>query len=476
VVNSFNDDLIKLIRLSNDIESKIQLTRFFGETNSFFDMGVYESKILENEIVKFFISKVPTCTTLKPDNIKKNTLHVISTPYVTGGHTRLCERLAVMESIKPDILVTRYLNEISDSVQRLNTFFESNYYVDAKSSMEKQILQNMRFLINYKNVVLHIHQDDICLVVALGILRKYNPINVFFVNHADHCFSFGDSVTDVKLQISARGYLLDKERIDKEYISSFIGIPLKVCVDKLEFQDRPVNFMMAGSSWKMKPNKYGSSPQIVDHILTEIVDSKFIIVGTNIYWDYWWWKILFKYGRRVSFFNEIEYNKYMEITAEADACVDTCPVVGGTAFVELCLQGLKPFGVLSGISGYTPLDIVKSENVFNVLNQKIPTSIFENIIETHDFFNVRKKYLDAKAGRYHELPKSLLGNGNDMDLFKKGKRIYYSWFVFRLFFRVKYNVKFSLIPILLKHFSYCSLIRLFFSIIPKFFRTILKVK
>ena len=49
MVNSFNDDLIKLIRLSNDIESKIQLTRFFGETNSFFDMGVYESKILENK-------------------------------------------------------------------------------------------------------------------------------------------------------------------------------------------------------------------------------------------------------------------------------------------------------------------------------------------------------------------------------------------------------------------------------------------
>lgn len=456
---SFNKDLIEIIHSCVDRESKLKLLEFLGGINSLFDMGLYETTSLERSLVDDYMPDIPACP-LVPENEMKNTsLHVITTPYLTGGHTRLCERLAGMELVKPDVLITRALQENVDAIDRLKSYFECTYCIDIKI-MQERIKKYIEILKYYKNIVLHIHQNDICIVIAIGVLKKLCNIHVLFVNHADHCFSFGDSVIDVKLQVSARGYLLDEKRKNKKYVSSFIGIPVDISIEQLTFHDSPTHFVMAGSAWKMKPSKYGSSPAIVDRILTENKQNQFVVIGPGMVSDFWWWKVYFKHRKRLKIYKTLPYQQYLNVIREAEACVDTSPVIGGTAFVEMCLQGLKPFGVYSGIGGYTPLDVVKSKTVDGILKQNIPENILESIVFVHGHENVQKRYLDAYSGCYHRVPEVLSESVNDMMVLRKGKKLDYSWALIKLLVLVKGNVRYPLMILALKKCSFMSLIKL----------------
>ncbi|PKG37970.1 hypothetical protein [Psychromonas sp. Urea-02u-13] len=456
---SFNQDLIEIIQSCNDLESKLNLSEFFGGINGACDMGLFEAADLERSLVDDFMVGLPAWRSVQESDKKKKSLHMISTPYLTGGHTRLCERLASMEVVKPDVLITRASQANVDAIDRLQAYFEHSYSIETKVMLER-IKQYIEIFKYYKNIVLHIHQNDICIVIAIGVLRKLANIRVLFVNHADHCFSFGDSVIDVKLQISARGYLVDEERKNKKYVNSFIGIPVDIKVEKLAFNEFPVNFVMAGAAWKMKPNKFGSAPAIVEHILASNEQLQFVVIGPRLLSDFWWWKVYLKFGKRLKIYKVLPYQQYSDVVKEADACVDTSPVIGGTAFVEMCLQGLKPFGVDSCLGGYTPLDLVKSQYVDGILKQNIPDNILELIVSVHGFENVKQRYLDVYSGCYHDIPKVLLENNNDIMFFRRRQKINYSLSLLELLTLLKGNVRTRLLIFSLKNFSFISLVKL----------------
>ena len=457
----FNTDFMEIIYSANNLEDKLKLSQYFGGVNSRFDMGLYGCEELENHLIECALNHIDLSFYKKEEQyLNENSLHVISEPYFTGGHTRLCERLSVMEEIKPDILITYNNDENYDASKKLSEYFDENYRVDRDLSMVDRVIYFIGILINYKQCILHIHQNDICAVVAVGILKKFHSIEVFFVNHADHTFSFGESIIDVKLQISNRGYLVDKLRGKANYFNSFIGIPVDIQSESLVINESVNSFVMAGTSWKMKPSAYGSAPKLVDYILKTDPDNTFVIVGSKLM-DYWWWKIFLRYKKRVRFYKALPYKKYIEVIKNTDAVVDSTPGGGGTAFVEMYLLGLKPFGVSSGVGGYTPLDVVKSENIDKVLTKKVPSCLHEKIVSIHSVENVKHRYLSSLLGRYTEIPDFLTLENNDLNSFRYKGRIPFEFEFLTLFNSMNYKVKIKLLVCVSKFVSKKSLIWFF---------------
>jgi len=434
------------------------MSEYWGGLNSIFDMGIYEASALEVHLTECVARSI----TISSESVAKisaeNTLHIITEPYLTGGHTRLCERLSGMEKITPDLLISRSKVQNTDAEERLIAYFNKSYRFDSNEPILQRIISYIAVLRQYQKLVMHIHQDDICIVVAIAIVKKYHSVEVFFVNHADHCFSFGDSIVDVKLQVSSRGYLVDKLRGNTNYVSSFLGIPVAIPAQAPIYPNDCKVFVMAGSSWKMKPNKYGSASKIVEHILEKKPDSSFIIIGPDLATDYWWWTLHFKYKERLIIHRALPYEEYLNVIKTADACVDTCPVIGGTAFVEMALQGLKPFGVDCRVEGYTPLDVVKSKVVDNVLLQPKVPELYDDIVRFHDVNNVKLRFLLALSNQYSDYPCNIDENSNDLFSFRRMSRVPITLSFFTLLATVKLPLALKLIKMNILFYSKRSLV------------------
>lgn len=409
------------IYLSKTLEDKILLSSVYaqiatGGKDKIYDAINFEKKLIEN-VRNSFLQKLDV-SSVKSENV----LHVMSEGSLIGGHTRLCERLAVMGNIKSDLLITRKTDQkLLDRFQSIFNHVELSFCEGVELNIRKQI----EILSRYNKIVLHHHPDDIALVIALGVLKSIEEtVNIFYVNHADHVFSFGKSIPDVMFHISFRGIEIDSMIQDSAYKSTFLGIPLSIST--VPSTNQKFNkFIMAGSSFKMKPSLLGSAPKLVDYLLSTFKSHTFTIVGVRKF-DYWWWWKKIKYIKRLTLLPPLPYDKYITKVKQADICVDTIPMTGGTAFVEMYLLGLTPVGINSGVFGYSPIDQVKVDFVTEINFDKLQINhekLFTQLNEVHALSYVEKRYLDALNGQLHPIPVYLTKKKNNLNAFvRKGKQ------------------------------------------------------
>ena len=408
------------IYLSKTLEDKILLSSVYaqivtGGKDKVYDAIKFEKKLIENIRNSFLLNL--DVSGAKSENI----LHVLSEGYLMGGHTRLCERLAVMGNIKSDLLITRKTDQkLLDRFQSFFNHIELSFCEDVESSIRKQI----EILSGYNKVVLHHHPDDIGLVISLGVLKAIDKkIKIFYVNHADHIFSFGKSLPDIMFHVSSYGIEINKKVVDSKYENTFLGIPLLI-QNRPEPKNNIKRFVMAGTSYKMKPTIYGSAPKLVNYLLSKYYDYNFTVIGVNKY-DYWWWWIKLRYRKRATFFPLLNFNEYLLEVNKANICVDTLPITGGTAFVEMYLSGLTPIGLSTGIGGYSPVDQVKCNLADEIsLNDESINfeKLNEQIIEIHNPTSVEKRYLGAFEGRLHNIP-TFMKRNNNYDSFVRSKKL-----------------------------------------------------
>jgi hypothetical protein len=409
-------DILNLAGSTSDLKQKLVLARLYAALISGHSGKIYDAIFFENLLVNDFSILIADLS-LPSKLATSEILHLISEPYNTGGHTRLCEKLAAMESEDSQLLITRACDK--EAINRLRTFFK---HID--TSLNEDELERIKdiFLkvLDYKKVVLHIHPDDILTVVAVGLAKiQSKDLIVYFVNHSDHAFSFGKSITDVMLQISYRGYEVDSLISNKPYINSFIGIPVNI-------RGRPIlksaikNVVIAGSSFKMKPTSKTSIQREIFELLSVNKQVSLKVIGCN-YSDFWWWKLKLFYPKRVFLFKSLPYEKYIDVIKSCDTCIDTAPITGGTAFVEMFLHSLRPIGILSGIYGYTPLDKlrIKTLSEIHVDSDVLLNEVFEDILRVHSIESVKARYLDTLIGELHPIDESLTTLTNDLELFNR---------------------------------------------------------
>lgn len=143
----------------------------------------------------------------------KRVLHVATHIYETGGHTPLMLKWIQRDSEREHHL---FMTQQEASALPLKQFekhgFRQEQVIFTKENNESY-LQIAQLLYDksadYDLVVLHIHPDDIIPNLAFAG-HKHTP--VYFLNHADHCFWLGASITDGLVQIRETNIPVDAKR------------------------------------------------------------------------------------------------------------------------------------------------------------------------------------------------------------------------------------------------------------------------
>ena len=224
--------------------------------------GYYRSNILEN-----LLNTIGSEIIYKESSlIKKNTsdsfkiLHVCSTLYETGGHTKLLFNWIENDQENDHSLVSTRLNE--EELLGLSRFYskkirETNLHsVSSFSKIDSAKKLNALLGKGYNLIVLHTHPDE-CLI-NLVFSNEQLEVPVYTVNHADHVFWLGASVTDILLQIRESNIEIDKVR---RQIKNQAFLPIPIQLEKLDVDSKAkdstqnLNLLSTGSYYKYLPDK-----------------------------------------------------------------------------------------------------------------------------------------------------------------------------------------------------------------------------
>jgi hypothetical protein len=183
----------------------------------------------------------------KKNNLQPKILHVATTLYNIGGHSKIFNFFIENDTNSYGVLTKGDLMNQSLKITRLSA---ATYLEKAKE------LRLMAF--DYDFVVLHIHPDDIIPVLAFAKENEGLP-PVLFYNHADHCFWVGASIVDELINIREVYLEEDKIRRGIKHVS-LLPIPIKVLESNTLFDrtgnDDKINLLSIGGLYKFYPTKY----------------------------------------------------------------------------------------------------------------------------------------------------------------------------------------------------------------------------
>lgn len=383
------------IELNDDLDKSIILAECLGELLWENNLGIYSLPEVERVILSKAMSRV-NIEGFSFDALDNRVLFVVTEPFMGGGHTRLMERLAKMLDAPSDLLIT---GNIDNAVlERMKCIFSNVYSGTLNSQPLESVINLLRIIGRYKKIVLNIHPFDIRAVLASALVKKINSNSRFyFINHADHAFSYGVTVSDIWFEISSFGRKIDAQRCISGK-SSFLGIPFG---NEVSFKWTEINLppresvrviTSAASGFKYKPRMGFSIFPFVSRLLRDYPSAIIYIIGPRTLTDYWWWPIKIMNFRRLKILRAMPFDKYLELTARSDLYFDSHPIPGGTAFVEQYLNGVYCAGVKSPLHGYTPLEAIKVNDVCERFVSEISNDIHMRIKDVHSFASVKSRF------------------------------------------------------------------------------------
>lgn len=402
-------DVESAFRLAQTTSSAIELASYYASfaTANFAD--TYDGADLEEFFLQKFGDRFVTATA-HPCPTQKDAIHLISSSYLTGGHTRLMERLASMHSMPPDLVITERSN-VDYGAAESHVLFDEIHDFSALS-VDDRLRQLVVLLSSYRRIILHIHPQDFVSAIAVRIATAHGSSTSYFVNHADHLFSFGRRASDVILQVSAFGELLGRTRCPG-LKSSFIGIPLKADWNDIQFSiPHDQSILTAGSGWKYRPIAGLSLPAMLSGLLRLAPEVKVVALGLNIWKDWWWWALKFSFPARVRLAGAMPFDEYIQHLKKHSFVMDSFPVTGGTAFPEAIAKGCIAVGMRGPMVGYTPADALRIGDVWELAQILADPDIYVERLkltvpllkEVHGLERVRSRYLAALDGVYEANP------------------------------------------------------------------------
>jgi hypothetical protein len=289
-------------------------------------------------------------------------LHVISTAYRVGGHTRLLALLVRAQQRagrSAAVAITRarpeVLREVLDHPDVPVHEVSGNHArrVAALVSLGRQA----------QNIVLHIHPDDLAVALAARRLASEGRC-VLFVNHADHVFSYGPGAANACLEVSGFGWRLTAARRAVR-AQHFLGIPVTETAEPAAFRavsGRPRGPVLSmGSAGKYHPAGGYDFPAFVSELMDR-TDAEMEIVGPTAK-DGCWASVLARHGHRLRLLGTLPFPEASARLAAAIAYVDSFPMTGGTAFPQALLSGKSVFGPSAHTGGYSLADALRYPSV-----------------------------------------------------------------------------------------------------------------
>ncbi|WP_407401492.1 glycosyltransferase [Chryseobacterium sp.] len=346
--------------------------------------GYYASRSLEY-LLFLISSKLPV---IDKDKIRLRSrsnehqlkiLHVFSEIYTFGGHSKLLFKWINIDSQnKHSILSTRQpINEIKN----VATSFHSRSDIDLYTVINNSILESANLLkdILYKDfdiIVLHTHPNDVISNIAFSDPNIDIPIA--YLNHADHVFWYGVSISDCVIQIREANIELDKERrgLLNQY---FLPIPIR----KDEYQVKKnnsdfINLVTVGTDYKYNPvGDYNFFEEALS-IVSKYDNVIFNFVGISPSSDF-----ALKYSHeRIVYHGVLLPDELNIFLNNMDLYIEGFPIPSFTALLEPAMKGI-PF-----VLHYNP------SNLLRLFKDNIDSYIFypKTIVEWRD--NVGKLILN----------------------------------------------------------------------------------
>jgi hypothetical protein len=339
--------LVSLIQQVKSTKAKIALANYCGMLASKNYCGTFREKKIEG----FFKSY---SNSLKLDEPKlgaiqtNNIVHIFTTTYITGGHTRFLENLVKLDDNYIHHLIVTDQGDVEPRQSLLDLIQSKGGHMHflERTSLEEQINSFRCFVFeNAAKVMMHIHPHD--FLPSIAFQDKPKELEVFFFNHADHLFSYGCDVSDTIINIREEANRISvHERFMKR--SSILPLPiikndnqpsdLISIREKYGVKENDIIGLAIGNPEKFYKNKKHHFFRTISKALAQNPNLIVFIVGVS----------------KMDFCPEldaIEHDRlhFMGIQKDpsdlqriADIAIDPMPIGSYTALLETCYYGAYP--------------------------------------------------------------------------------------------------------------------------------------
>lgn len=295
-------------------------------------------------------------------------LHILTTAYTTGGHTRLVERwinsrLHYNEThsiILLDQRDTSFPQWLLQATENTGGFFN---IVPNNLNLIERALYLRQVAYKYADyVVLHIHPNDPIPSVAFG---KPGGPPVIFLNHADEAFWLGAGISDMvaDLRIAGRDYSVFGRRVRQ---SEILPIPLVSEKKTLNNSNRKkygistdnVVLLTIASAHKLMPINQLDYKKFMLDILRECNNTVLFIVGsdpTNPIWQ-----DAMNQNKNIKVIPTTE--NISEFYHMADIYVESFPIASPTSSLDATLYGIPVVRAPFPLSPLLSIDLYAGMN------------------------------------------------------------------------------------------------------------------
>jgi len=285
---------------------------------------------------------------------KLNVLHIATELYNSGGHTKL-----LLNWVKNDIsnnsriLVTRQTIKELPEKNIKSCGLDMSYFIslEEKANILDKATELRKIANGYDCIILHTHPDDVIAVMALS---STNLPPVAFLNHADHIFWIGASVSDLVLQIRAVNIKIDEVR--RKLTNQFF-LPIPVPDDTVETEyvqvrkelsvdENTILLLSTGTEYKFVPTPQYNFFKHVIEVLDKHKNAVLYIAGVSA--DS---ALATEYAhKQIVYLGEI--NDLYRYETACDIYLEGYPVPSFTALLQAGKKG-KPVQLM-----YDPLPVV----------------------------------------------------------------------------------------------------------------------
>eukprot|EP00697_Spironema_sp_BW2_P002663 gnl/Spiro4/13543_TR7214_c0_g1_i1.p1 gnl/Spiro4/13543_TR7214_c0_g1~~gnl/Spiro4/13543_TR7214_c0_g1_i1.p1 ORF type:complete len:342 (-),score=-43.76 gnl/Spiro4/13543_TR7214_c0_g1_i1:3-1028(-) len=275
------------------IEEKIKRIEYIALFNfKTIHTGSYVFPALENELKKIGqeITKgvQQQVLDLKTSNAKYKILHIASSLYDVGGHTRIFEQYVDIDRENEHYLfLTKQLeNNIPKRIKKLEGGNIKKIFTPAAQNNIETAKYLFAIAKNFDLIVLHHHPNDAIPLLALSNSEK-PPI--ICIDHADHVAWLGATIVDLNINYRPFGLRIAET---KRGIKNSIIIP--VIIEKeaggmtksdarkdLNIPESQVVFITIASFWKFIPGKEHSYFSVVKEILDMDANIHLYVIGIS---------------------------------------------------------------------------------------------------------------------------------------------------------------------------------------------------
>lgn len=372
----------RLYQLSkiNDFNKSIDMANKLINRAVCGSVGYFASSELEKPFLK--LAKTIESSSDIP-YVPKSFLHVMTTSYASGGHTRVVERwinTSCAEQTHSVVLLEQGENVISEALNVCTNKHHGEVILINEKDLKRKAKLLRDLGSQYEYIILHVHMWDPTPIVAFGTEDFKRP--VIFFNHADNLFWCCSSIVDILAEIRSNNFAkirgIDNtfvlripfdnsigdifSQMSKEQSRKKVGLPM----------DKTV-ILTVGSSQKFETFDGCDFCSVVKEAIVGIPDVVCVGIGPDE-----------KTGRwnmdKDKFLpvGKIDYgNDYFDYLNACDIYMDSIPIGGGTAKLD-AIQFHKPvvsysffkqpFGeIVMGV------DSINDKRIFNTVLRRLIT-------------------------------------------------------------------------------------------------------